>query len=163
VDFWNSYFLSLGTGFRLGELTHTVGQIPIDVLYAIRKRGSRRGDPEIAPDSIRNIEGSVIVALSESDASFNSFTYRWPLLQKALVVVRQYPSTLPGATRNVVAHEFGHVVGLGHNSKEATLMWCGAAWCHLKIPGEGFFPLTKAERTRLLQLYPPGCTERVIG
>src|SRR6266852_1402818 len=36
VGFWNATFSKLGSPFRLGAITHTVGMIPVGDLYALR-------------------------------------------------------------------------------------------------------------------------------
>src|SRR5262249_37696329 len=114
---------------------------------------SRRSDSPV--DSIRRVNGDIIVALS--DASLNSFALRWPSHQKVLVAIqssRTYPLTLPNGAANVIAHELGHAIGLGHNNDEGTLM-CGPVGCCLAFPDGGFFPLKKQEGTRLLEMSPP--------
>ena len=160
VDFWNAELSKLGSPFRLGAIRHVVEMIPASDLYALRPdlnplraKESRRSDSPV--DSIRRVNGDIIVALS--DASLNSFALRWPSHQKVLVAIqssRTYPLTLPNGAANVIAHELGHAIGLGHNNDEGTLM-CGTVWCRLAFPDEGFFPLTKQEGTRLLEMYPP--------
>ena len=141
VDFWNGEFSRLGSPFRLGAIVPVVGVIPVEDLYL-----SLAGMPT-PPESIRGTNGDMIVALSE--ANINSFTAGWRVHQKVLIAIqslRRYPLTVSGGARNVIAHEFGHAIGLGHNNDENTLM-CGkqSPWCHFVFPGEGFFPLTSAE------------------
>jgi Matrixin len=160
VDFWNAELSKLGSPFRLGAIRHVVETIPASDLYALRPdlnplwaKESRRSASPV--DSIRRVNGDIIVALS--DASLNSFTLRWPSHPKVLVAIqrsRTYPLTLPKGAANVIAHELGHAIGLGHNNDEGTLM-CGTVWCRLAYPDEGFFPLTKQEEIRLLEMYPP--------
>jgi hypothetical protein len=71
---------------------------------------------------------------------------------------RLYPLTLPNVTRNLVAHELGHALGLGHNTDPAMLMCGRPASCRpdafqSQVPR--FFPLTDGELATLLSLYPP--------
>ncbi len=168
VDFWNHELSKLGSPFRLGTIEHIVGMIPLSDIYALRGALSGgilgRTDPIPLPDSVRRVRENVIVALSDAKFSdFSGFSTGWPAHRKALVVIRSnelYPFMLPGGARNVIAHEFGHVIGLGHNDDTTTLMCGGPAWCHFPYPNEGFFPLTKEEQTTLLEMYPPSWQDR---
>src|SRR5262245_65403335 len=69
--------------------------------------------------------GYLIVVLSDVD--FISFAARSLSGAKVLVGIRShqlYPLTLSNVARNVIAHELGHTIGLGHNDDPTTLM-CG--------------------------------------
>jgi hypothetical protein len=153
VDFWNAEFSRLGSPFRLGAVVHVVGDIPAADIHSVRAA------PLAPPDSVQRADGNVIVALSE-DANFASFTVGWRERRKALIAIKRFSSTpsfplqMPDSSRNDIVHEFGHAVGLGHNSDPSSLM-CGGAWCHFANPREDYFPLTKAEEAQLLKLYPP--------
>ena len=155
VDFWNAELSRLGSPFRLGAVTHIVGMIPAGDLNAIAD--AIKGGGRIAvPDSIDQVNGNVIVALSDS-GGFGPITFGGRALPKVLVAIpsdRTSPPTLHHHVRSDVAHELGHVIGLAHNDDAAALM-CGGVWCHFAVPREGFLPLTKAEETRLLEMYPP--------
>jgi hypothetical protein len=77
------------------------------------------------PESLKRIEGNIVVLLSEGE--FISFAAPRAALNKAVVAIRNYssfPLTLPNVARNVIAHEFGHAIGLSHNADPTTLM-CG--------------------------------------
>lgn len=162
VSFWNAELSSLGSAFRLGDIMHVAGAIPDSELFAANdaaaSRTLNRADASSIPDSIRRVNANVIVALSSAKFFDRiAFTMGWPVFQKALVAVQSeqtYPLTLSSGPRNVIAHELGHVIGLGHNNDDAALM-CTGGWCHAIFPGEGFFPLTGTEEVKLLEMYPP--------
>ena len=142
----------------MGPVTHTVGLISADDLKALSAKVLSRTGPAEFPESIRRLPGDLIVALSDGD--FVSFAARWPAEGRALVGIRShrlYPLTLPNVTRNVIAHELGHAIGLGHND-DPTMLMCGRpAPCRpdaFRANAERFFPLTDAEKAQLLKLYP---------
>ena len=159
VDFWNNTFVELGTPFRLGPIVHITDTVSIDDLKTLSARVAGRGGPVALPERIQNMPGDLIVVLSEGD--FISFSAR--SLSGAKVVVgikshRLYPLTLPNVMRNVIAHELGHAIGLRHNDDPTTLMCGRPAPCRpaaFQSQTERFFPLTKAEKARLMTMYPP--------
>lgn len=158
VQFWNGIFTELGTPFRLGAVTFSAGALPADQLKDLSDKVlSRTGPPEL-PANVYKVPGDLIVALS--DGNFISFAARWPGSQKALVGIKSsrfYPLTLPNVARNVIAHELGHAVGLGHNS-DPTMLMCGRpAPCRpdaFAFPTDRYFPLTTEEKAMLRKMYP---------
>jgi len=164
VDFWNRTFAELGTPFRLGSVTDTTAAMPTGELQALSAKVlSRTGPPEV-PERIHQFSGDLVVALSDGD--FVSFAARWPKLGKAVVGIRSAqlpPLTLPNVARNVIAHELGHAIGLGHNSDPAMLMCGRPAPCRpdaFSSLSARFFPLTAEEKARLLSMYPTDWSER---
>jgi hypothetical protein len=134
VSHWNSLLAGMGSGFRLGPVS---------------MGGSAAGQP-----------GAIVVVLS--DGEFVSHVRRLPGGQGAIAMIRNTngpPTSLPNVMRNVIAHELGHAIGIGHNSDPAMLMCGRPAPCR---PGlfasqtPRYFPLSAGDRSKLLAMYPPG-------
>jgi hypothetical protein len=160
VAYWNQQFQNLGTPFRLEPVEHTTQLVP-DILLVARGAAIDRGEaPPPIPDGVWLMPGDLIVALSS--AAFVSFTTPRAPDGKVLVGIRTErgppPMGLPNVARNVILHELGHAIGLGHNA-DATLLMCGRpAACRPDVfqsPVERYFPLADAERILLTTLYPP--------
>jgi hypothetical protein len=160
VAYWNGLFGEIGTPFRLGTVGYASGLVPADQLKALSDQVLGGGARPDLPAHIDQIAGDIVIALSEGD--FISFAMRWPQREKALVAIktnRRYPLSLPNVERNVVAHELGHAIGLGHNSDPAMLMCGRPAPCRPDLfagATERFFPLTEAEKAALRAMYPIG-------
>jgi hypothetical protein len=139
VAHWNQVLAGIGSGFRLGRVS--LG------------RANPAGDV-----------GKIVVVLS--DAEFISHVRRLPDGQGAVAMIRNTngpPMSLPNVARNVIAHELGHAIGLGHNSDPAMLMCGRPAPCRPGIFASStpkYFPLSAADRASLLRMYPPGWKAR---
>ena len=154
VDFWNRTFTDLGTPFRLGQVTLVTGSVPDRDVQAVGDQ-VLRGTLSALPASMVRIPGDLVVILS--DASFISYTAA--SRGRVVIAIKNGsvpPLTLPNVLRNVIAHELGHSVGLEHN-EDATLLMCGRpAPCRpdaFRSETARFFPLSAAERARLLAMY----------
>lgn len=158
VDFWNSTFAGIGTPFRLGSVVHVRGSIPVDQLRRIGENLMGGAEDFSLPEIVQGLPGDVIVVLSEGD--FVSFAARSRSAEKVLIGIRSHrliPMTLPNVYRNVIAHELGHAIGLGHNSDPAMLMCGRPAPCRpdaFRSDTERFFPLNEQEKAQLLRMYP---------
>jgi hypothetical protein len=164
VDFWNRTFAELGTPFRLGPISHTTETVAIDDLRTLSVQVVGRGGPVALPERIQRMPGDIIVVLSDGD--FISFAARSLSGAKVLVGIRSHhlaPLTLPNVARNLIAHELGHAIGLGHNDDPTTLMCGRPAPCRpsaFQSQTARFFPLTDAEKARLMTIYPTNWQSR---
>ncbi|HSX79940.1 MAG TPA: matrixin family metalloprotease, partial [Candidatus Saccharimonadia bacterium] len=136
--------------------------VPSEVLQDISTRVVGRGEPVDFPESVQRLPGDMVLVLSDGD--FVSFAARSSSSRKVLIGIRSdrlLPLTLPNVARNVIAHELGHAIGLGHNDDPTTLMCGRPAPCRPSLfqsQEARFFPLTDREKVLLLKMYPPQWT-----
>ena len=134
VAFWNDRLEELGVEARLAGPRVVVASPVTRTLenYArnVAQRGVRLPGGEAEPDAPRELTGlgaDIVVLLSRQDI----LSYTWPLPRidppRYLIVIRLARGLDRGdamVSRHVVAHEFGHALGLQHNDAAHTLM-CG--------------------------------------
>jgi hypothetical protein len=158
IDFWNRTFAEIGTPFRLGPVVRSTVEVPADMLQGLSAQVLSRPRPLEFPESLERLPGDVSVVLSDGD--FISFTAYSSAGGKVLVGIRSdrlAPLTLPNVARNLIAHELGHAIGLGHNDDPAMLMCGRPAPCRpsaFQSQEARFFPLTENEKSQLLKMYP---------
>jgi hypothetical protein len=105
--------------------------------------------------------GDIVIALADVDVvSVGSPFQPGPNLRVLVAIKsdRLPPLTLPNVARNVIAHELGHAIGLGHNNDAKTLMCGRPAECRpdaWQSSVERYFPLLEQEKAFLKKLYPP--------
>jgi hypothetical protein len=154
VAFWNAVFVNLGTPFRLGSVAHRVVTIPRDEL-----RISSVGSYEHLERSAK-MSADIYVVLSDiPDRSFAAASY-W--VHKVLVVIGSDLAALaphPNGLQNMIAHEFGHAIGLDHNTETTGLMCGGGASCDSRTMHGGFLLLTRTDKLKILEMYPPDWQE----
>ena len=160
VEFWNKTFAELGAAFRLGPVAETSETLPAQFLATMSDAVLSRKPLPDPPETLRAMKGDLIVALSDGDLI--SFSTGFTKGGRVIVGIRSDrlpPLTLPNVARNVIAHELGHAIGLGHNNDPAKLMCGRPAPCRpdaFRSKVEKYFPLTEVEKVYLLKIYPPG-------
>ena len=158
VDYWNQQFKQIGTPFHLGTVIQATNQLPDQDLIILGKDETDSSAQQGLVSLVNAMPGDFVIALSQ--ASFISFGK--PVGTKRLIGIQGHPggaNSSPIVIQNVIAHELGHLIGLGHNNDPAMLMCGRPAPCR---PGgdqyvniQGFAPLTEAEKAYLLKIYPP--------
>jgi hypothetical protein len=161
IAHWNQTFAELGTPFHLGAPTLVNGSVPARDMQDLAEKVPTHFWRMALPASLDAFPGDLLVVLS--DASFISFAARGS--QRTVVGIKSSPLllTTPNVLRNVVAHELGHAIGLPHNDDPRLLMCGRPAPCRpdaFTSDMPRFFPLSAAEKDRLLKLYPSNWVAR---
>jgi hypothetical protein len=156
VGFWNAELSSLGTPFRLGSANHIVGDLTAKDFYSSDR------DDLFPPKELRQIDSDMIVSFHNHGPRSFARSWRKPNKKVLVSIEMPDPSAALNRTPNIVAHEFGHAIGLGHTAAQGTLM-CGLpARCYFRVPKEGIIPLTEAEKIVLQEMYPAVWEDRIL-
>ena len=156
IGYWNRVLEEAGSPFRLPAPARADLPIPEQALQELSDGMTRR--PLQVPQALRSLPGDMTILLAHS--AFVSFAVQVEP-GKRVVGIRNTavpPLNRPNVARNLIAHELGHAIGLGHNADPAMLMCGRPAPCRppdYAADREHFFPVMDDERRRLRTMYPP--------
>lgn len=160
--FWNQTLSTLTLPQAFLEPRVVVSARETRTLQTYATRVSKDGwkdDAEYAPGTaalapppeVTSLSGDVLVLLSTQPI----LSFAWPIgAGRYLVTIRSDavpPLNTPSARRNVLAHEFGHTLGLRHNDEPTNLMCASCEMTVSRSQGSSFLPLRPEDLAWLAQ------------
>lgn len=160
ITYWNSEFRRLNRRLQFDPDTLRTNSVPDGTVHAAQSEVVFGGGPATRRlrAKLADVPGDIVIILTHADLI--SFSVAWRPGDKGIVVMRRadiWPLSLPNTVRNVVAHEFGHVIGLQHNSDSTTLMCGRPAPCRpiaFVSDSARFFPLTREDERYIQARWP---------
>lgn len=163
VAFWNKTLKAQGTAFRLGPIVKVNETVPEHELSALSgmvvgRVGSSVNIAAIFSETKAADSGDILIYLGNT--SFISFAGPFGQASKRVVGIRTMsapPLSLPNVAQNVITHELGHAIGVGHNADASSLMCGRPSSCRpdaFMSSEEKLFPLTEIEYSQLQNMYP---------
>jgi Dual-action HEIGH metallo-peptidase len=162
IVFWNGTLSDLKLTPRLHEVELIVASPASRPFEAYTRDIWRLAGRDVPPEAhpkpppeLVALGGDIIVFFSRQ----RFFSFAWPFAGRdrffiSISTDTAAPLSHPNVSRNVIAHEFGHTLGLQHNGHTRTLM-CGPCETLLyRSDSSLFFPLTPEELARLHLLHP---------
>ena len=163
IAFWNQALSDLNVRTRLLRPEIVVASPDRRSLESYARLISQAGgkvpkgsDGPKQPTGLAELPGDVIVLLSTQSI----FSFAWPIADRGRYLVaiqtdHAAPMSTSGVSRNVIAHELGHTLGLVHNGDPTTLMCSPCQSGVFTADAPPFLPLTSQDRVRLVELDPP--------
>lgn len=156
LEHWNETAVRLRLRVRFDSGTVVRRPLPEDALEATGRSMPWRVIGALRlRTALEGVPGDVVIALSRRELiSFGVTTGTGRVGVIGLRPDDRLPLSLPNTTRNVVAHELGHLLGLQHNADSTTLMCGRPARCRpaaFASKRSYFFPLTASDEQALLE------------
>ena len=152
IGFWNEVMTELKLGTRLVGTTLVATARSARILENYTRqvwqqagRLTPGGPGPKEPRRLGDLGADVVVFLSGQP----TMSFAWPLRQSAGFFVAVPAETV---TRNILAHELGHALGLTHHDNPMVLM-CSPCQEAQMIDQGPFLPLTPDDRSRLRELH----------